>query len=354
VGVAVFIVMALACALPLDAVQGRTGPVRLDQGRFVDDGGTWPALGTTLFWALWGERHDPERLDANLAFAAANGVDYIRILSMVGAESWHDRVIDPNAADYWDIVDRLIARTARHKLRLQVTIFADAQVMIPDTAAREQWADAWARRASEAPERFIFLEVANEYWQNGFDTPEDVAMLARRLQGATEVLVAPSAPQCGAYPADASTPEARACIVEWQTIHADGVADLATPHFDRDVNGPLGRRGPVCGPLTMRRVPPDLVRAFVSNEPIGPQSSVVSEMDPELLRDAAEVTWLGGGAGYTLHSGPGVRGGGAYDRERGRAANLQDLLVVQQALSLIARVRDQIPPTPTIGSVPGC
>ncbi len=339
----VLIALTMACARPIDAGQGRTGAVRLDAGRFVDKGGAWPALGTSLFWALWGERNDPERLEANLAFAASIGVDYIRILSMVGTQSWHDRVIDPAATDYWEIVDRLAGRAARHGLRLQVTIFADAQVMMPDNAAREQWVDAWARRASQSPERFILLEVANEYWQNGFDTPAEVARLARRLQAATDVLVAPSAPRCGAYPADLSTPEAEDCVAEWRTLHADEVADVATPHFDRDISGPLGPMGPVCGPLSMRRVPADVVSAFINNEPIGPQSSVVSDTDASHLSAAAAVTWGAGGAGYTLHTGAGVRGGGVFDTERGRSANLWDVPNVRDTFEAINVVRTSPP-----------
>jgi hypothetical protein len=335
----VLIALTTACTRPIDAGQGRTGAVRLDAGRFVDEGGAWPALGTSLFWALWGERNDPDRLDRNLAFAASNGVDYIRILSMVGTESWHDRVVDPTSTDYWVVADRLAARAARHGLRLQVTIFADAQVMMPDTAAREQWVDAWARRVSQSPERFILLEVANEYWQNGFDVPAEVARLARRLQAATDVLVAPSAPRCGAYPPDAATQDARDCIAEWQTLHANGVADIATPHFDRDISGPLGAMGPVCGPLSMRRVPSEVVSAFINNEPIGPQSSVVSDVDPGNLSAAAAVTWGVGGAGYTLHTGAGVRGGGTFDVERGRSANLWDVPNVRDTFEAINTVR---------------
>ena len=36
---------------------------------------------------------------------------------------------------------------------------------------------------------------------------------------------------------------------------------------------------------------------------------------------AAALTWLCGGAGYTLHTGAGVRGGGAEDLARGRVAS---------------------------------
>lgn len=110
---------------PTPDVQSR-GPVRLDGRAFADDSGPFNALGVSLFWALWAEKHAPERLDATLAFLARHGVDYVRILAMVGAPSWEDRVIDPAWPDYWETVDAFFERLGRHDLRAQVTLFADA------------------------------------------------------------------------------------------------------------------------------------------------------------------------------------------------------------------------------------
>jgi hypothetical protein len=312
--------------------------VRLDGARVADARGPWPALGTTLFWAMWGEKHDPDRLDKNLAFAARHGVDYIRVLSMVGTETWVDRVIDPQWPDYWDVVDRLVARAQRHGLRLQVTIFADAQVMMPLQADREAWIDAWAAQASKTPERFFLLEVANEYWQNGFASAQAVGVLGARLTKATTVLVAPSAPQCP-YPASVNSSEDRVCVAEWRALHADGVIAVATPHLSRDRQGPFGARTPACDPFTMRHVPQDVARTFVSNEPIGPQSSVAAEGDPGRLAEAALNTWLAGGAAYTLHTGAGIRGGGRFDRDRGRSANLWEVPRIEEILAALRRAQ---------------
>jgi hypothetical protein len=139
-------------------------------------------------------------------------------------------------------------------------------------------------------------------------------------------------------------------------LHADGALDLATPHFDRDLSGPLGPRGPVCQPITMRHVPSTIVRAFVNNEPIGPQSSVEEERDPERLAEAALVTWLAGGAAYTLHTGAGVRGGGAFDRARDRSANLWEVPNIERVLALMRQYQTEVStrPMPTSAEVPGC
>src|SRR5690606_1900407 len=148
------------------------------------------ALGVSLFWALWGERHDAARLDANLAHLAEHDVDYVRILGMVGAPTWEDRVIDPAWPDYWAVVDRLFERLARHGLRGQVTLFADAEVMMPAAADRDAFQAAWAARLEQWGDQVLFVEVANEHWQNGLP---DLAELQRRgqaLRAATSVPVA--------------------------------------------------------------------------------------------------------------------------------------------------------------------
>jgi hypothetical protein len=329
-------------------VIGRRGPVRLEGHAFADDGGPWLSFGTTLFWALWGEKHDPARLDLNLAYAARNGVDYIRILSMVGAASWEERVIDPKWPDYWQVVDRLVDRAARHGLRLQVTVFADAQVMMPNDGDRDRWADAWAARVSRQPERFTVLEAANEAWQNGFPETAPLARITKRLNDQTRVLVAPSAPACGTHPEHAETAEQKACVDEWRQLAS--VSDLMTPHFDRDVSKADGYDRPIRQPWEMLFGPRELgVQSYVNNEPIGPQSSVASDDDPERLAMAAAVTWLTQGAAYTLHTGAGIRGGSAFDLSRGRSANLWEVPHIDATFAAIAKARALLP-----ANLPNC
>ena len=325
---------------------GRRGPVRLEGHAFADDDGPWLSLGTTLMWALWGERHDPDRLDLNLAFAAQRGVDYIRILSMVGAQpAWQDRVIDPQWPDYWQVVDRLVARAKRHGLRLQVTVFADAQVMMPRTADRERWAEAWAARVSREPERFILIETANEYWGNGIETAEDLRALTARINARTAVLTAPSATACGSMPEEVTSDAARWCVAEWMTLYSGvGVADLATPHFDRDDSKVDGLDRPIRQPWEMQFGPASIgVRAWVNNEPIGPQSSVAADDDPQRLAMAAAVTWLTGGAAYVYHTAGGIMGGNPFALARGRAANLWEVPRIEETMQAIAKIRAMLP-----------
>ena len=304
---------ATALSAQLPVAVARTGPVRFEQRAFADDQGPWNPLGTSLFWALWGERHDAGRLDRNLAYLAAHGVDFVRLFGMVGEDSWRDRAIDPRASDYWIVADRLIQRLARHGLRAQVTLFADAQVVMPDHSQRRDFALAWARFADARRAHVLAIEVANEGWQNGFEDARPLRELGQVIAEATEIPVALSAMPDG----------------DWCRAYAGSPADFATVHYDRGVSGPGGVWRPVGRPwgyptdydTTCRG---QLPRAATSNEPIGPQSSVAEDRDPVRLALSYVTTFIAGNAAYVYHAGAGIRGGGAADLARGRSANLFD------------------------------
>ena len=326
-------------------VTGRLGEVSLAGSSFRDAGGTWDAFGTTLFWALWGERNDPDRLEKNLAWASKAGFDYIRILGMVGSASWADRVIDPKSPTYWATVDALFARLKRHGLRAQVTVFADAQAMMPDVSDRQRFAMAWAARAEREPERVILLETANEYWQNGIADEAELVKLTRLISSNTRVLVAASSPSRGSYPETTETQDKVDAVAEWMAIYDGGAADIITIHFDRDCSKADGYWRPVRQPWEMQFGAFNTgVKAFVNNEPIGPESSGTADDEPEHLALAALVTWLTRGAAYTLHTGAGIRGGGAADLSRGRSANLWEVPKIDATVAAVAKLRTLVPP----------
>ena len=301
-----------------ETLPARTGPVRLDGPAFADDQGPWNPLGATLFWALWGEKHDPERLDRNLAHLASHEVDYIRMLGMVGAPSWEDRTIDPDWPDYWEVAARLFERLERHGLRAQVTVFADAQVMMPERAERRTFLEAWADFANSHPDRVFVLEVANEAWQNGFDGDAglvDLRALGSRLDALTEIPVALSS-----LPHEPSA---------WCAAYGGAGLDVATVHYDRDVGQQGGAWRPVGQPWGYpddfdAGCPGQLPLAVINNEPIGPFSSVAADADPVRIALAYVTSFLAGNGAYVYHHGAGIRGGGKADRERGRPANLYD------------------------------
>jgi hypothetical protein len=307
------------------------GPVALEGRAFTDRGGPFLPLGASLFWALWGEQHDPQRLDRNLAWLAAQGVDYVRVLGMVGAESWSDRRIDPRDPDYWPAVERLFVRLSRHRLRAQVTIFADAQVVMPRRAERQAFVDAWAVRAEAHRAHLMLLEVANEHRQNGLEDIDELRALGQRLARRTRVLVALSA----ASPATACR------------AYADAGVDLATVHYPRGSSDdepwdPVGRPWSWPGaydPGCRGRLP-----AAVNNEPIGPQSSVAADEDPRRLVMAFVTTFVAGNSAYVLHAGPGIRGGGAADLAAGRSTDWMDIPTLTATLAGMRAAREHLPP----------
>ena len=316
---------ALAVMAAADTIQAtqagrieRKGAVRLEGRAFVDDHGAWNPLGATLFWALWGEKHDPERLDRNLSHLAEHGVDFVRILGMVGAPSWEDRTIDPHWPDYWAVAERLFDRLERHGLRALVTVFADAQVMMSEETERHAFVNAWARFANSRRGRVFTLEVANEAWQNGFEGQAGLAALrdlGRRLDGLTEIPVALS-----------SLPHESAA---WCAAYAGADVDVATVHYDRDVSREGGPWRAIGQPWTY---PGDfdegcegqLPLAVINNEPIGPFSSVAADADPARIALGLAASFVAGNSAYVYHHGAGIRGGGKADLDLGRPANLYD------------------------------
>ena len=320
-------------AVVVDAGRGeaplRQGGVRLDGRALADDGGPINALGTSLFWALWGERNDPDRLDANIEWLAGLGVDFVRVLGMVGSDSWSDRRIDPDALDYWAMVDRFLARLARHGMRAEVTIFADAQVMMPAPIARARFVEAWADRVNREPDRFILIEISNEHWQNGLDDIEELRELGRRFANRTDVLVALSSPVKGG-----------AC-----GVYAASAADLATVHYPRTA----GNEGwesvlePWRWPAEYDDPCEGALPTAVNNEPSGPGASGRGESDPLRLVMAYVTTLVSQNAAYVVHAGAGVRGGGAADLAAGREANLFDVPGLEAALEGMRAANDYLP-----------
>jgi hypothetical protein len=75
-----------------------------------------------------------------------------------------------------------------------------------------------------------------------------------------------------------------------------------------------------------------------SNEPVGPESSVASLDDPLALSALAFVTYGAGIGAFVLHTGPGVRGGGAADLALRRHSNLWELPTAAGISRGLARV----------------
>lgn len=279
------------------------GRVRLEGYSFADDGGAFLGLGASYFQALRHAKYEPERLEGNLRLLSARGFNYIRVLSMV---NWDGREIAPVSftnreghwveawPDYWERFRSLLEAVGRHGMRVEVTIFADAQYVMPERLERVRHMDLVLEHVRGLEDRVMHLEVANEAWQNGFWGEEgvrDLREFAVYLSERTELLVAITSNH------DVSG--------DWlDKLYGGSAADLATVHFTRDMRTVEGGWLPVrdCyGVGRLEGLPP-----VTSNEPVGPGSSVATERDPVRLCSAAVFAYLAGLPGYVFHSSAGV------------------------------------------------
>jgi hypothetical protein len=279
--------------------------VRLAGKSLSDNNGAFLGLGASYFQALRRAKFDRERLSSDLALLAEKGFNYVRILSMV---SWDGLEIAPvsftNSAghpvegwpDYWQQFRDLLDLVAQYGLRTEVTVFADAQYIMPGKSARLAHLDGILANIAGREHKILHLEVANEAWQNGFPGAQGVADLREFTQYLADRTSVPVAITSNDDSSDAGI----------AALYGGSAADLATVHFSRDTRTIEG------GWLSVR----DCYRAgnlpgvppVSSNEPIGPGSSVSSESDPIKLCAAAVFAYIANLPAYVYHSRAGVYG----------------------------------------------
>ncbi len=283
----------------------RTNLVQLSGKSFCDDAGPFLGLGVSYFQALHDAKYDRARLESNLGFLASRGFNYVRVLSMV---SWEGMEIAPITftnrfgrvvagwPDYWQQFGDLLALAGQHGLRVEITLFADAQYVTPSKPARQAHMDKVLAAIAGHEQNLMFLEVANEAWQNGFPGAqgvEDLREFTKFLSDRTPVLVAITSYD------DTSNQG----II---SMYKGSAADLATVHFSRDKRTPEGGWLPVRDCYRVGNLPG--VPPVISNEPIGPGSSVDAESDPIKLCSAAAFAWIANLPGYVFHSRAGIYG----------------------------------------------
>jgi hypothetical protein len=240
-----------------------------------------------------------------------------------GCDSWRDRRLDPTAASYTqDIAGLTDWAYKQYGLRVQWTIFGGTE-FTPTAAGRRIVVEQFGRMARGREPAIFAFEIANESWQNGFPGDEgrsELRALAKVLKSQSSNLVALSSPENG-------TCEGA------QALYRDSLADLATLH--------IGRVGPANGENLHTCAGIPSLRS--SNEPIGPESSVVSMDDPVALSAMALVTYGSGIGAFVLHTGPGVRGGGEADVARGRHRNLWELPTAARVAAGLGTITRLVP-----------
>jgi hypothetical protein len=298
-------------------------------------------LGASLFRAAWAYRHDRAWLDDQLSFLQRHRFTAIRALGVVGDPSepdyWDGREIDWRWPDYDAVIAGLTDLAFdSYGIRVQWTIFADADANIPDPADRGRLIERFIRMSRGRERKILAFEVANEYAQNGFSGPEGLAALgglAARLNEATPVPVA------------ASAHDAALCA-----LYESQAVDLATFHFNR-ARDPGRPWAPFLEPW--RLSPPRLRRDLTgcgtlpplasNNEPIGPGVSGESETDPLRLVSGAAISYVSGLPIYIFHSGPGVRDDTVHPNGL-RPSRLQDLPRATELFGGFAALMRSLPP----------
>ena len=278
--------------------QPRHGNVRLEDHAFADDGGVLLGFGATLMWALWGSRYFRARLQQNLDWLAQRGLTYIRILTEVGGDFWHDREIDPGWDNYFVTFDDLFVDVAARGLRVEVTVFGDVVNFMTTQSARIAWVEQMAACLALHRADVQFVEIANESGELGAGgiglSDRDLAELTRLWKSISEIPVAPSSPGGGQNPEEG---------LERLFREQDITADLLTPHFQR-VPGEEGYR-PHRQPWEVQHYGEVDTTAFVNDEGVGPSRG---DSDPARLAMGMANTYIARGAGFNLHTGAGVRG----------------------------------------------
>jgi len=311
--------------------------VRADGRAVADANGPFNALGATLFWGAWAYKFDRPRMERNLDTLRAADIDYVRILGSVGGASWEDRETDPR----WPEYDQIIAGMTdlaydRYGMRVQWTLFGGAP-FTSTAASRIALVDRFASLARGREHKIFAFEIANEAWQNGFRGAEglsELRALGKRLSDQTAVLVALSSPQRDA-----------ACAT-----YAGAGADVMTLHYERGF-GTRGALAPLLRPWSFpnaydRACRGQLPQIVFNNEPIGPESSVRQDDSPSRIAAGYVMTFLSGNASYVLHTGPGIRGGGAADvsPKLKRHAHFDELPSFKPITIALAAAKQYLPP----------
>jgi len=253
------------------SVPAGTNVVRVSGKSLVDNSGPFLGLGASYFQALRRAKYDRTRLNSDLALLASKGINYVRILSMV---NWDGLEIAPvsftNSAghfvaawpDYWQQFRDLLDIVASNGLRVEVTIFADAQYVMPGKAARQLHLDGILANIAGREQNIVHLEVANEAWQNGFPGSQGVSDLREFAQYLGDRTSVPVAITSYDDTSDSG-------II---SLYSGSAADLATVHFSRDTSTIEGGWLPVRDCYRAGNLPG--VPPVSSNEPIGAGSSV--------------------------------------------------------------------------------
>jgi len=188
------------------------GPLHIEKPTIRDeDGLCWQWRGFTdflLFYRfLTGVNIDPY-LDERIAL----GANLLRVLSMVAWDECEPRFYPVNFPDYYTRLRQFTDRLAARGVRCELTIFADAQIVMPDQDQRTQHLTDCLTALTNSWNTVV--EICNEPFKNLPGGSPEAIELARQAQG-HGVLVA-----SGEYESWPPAP-----CADWGNTHCDRTDD---------------------------------------------------------------------------------------------------------------------------------
>lgn len=294
-------------------------------GRVIaDDGGPWFPFGLTEFSAAWLMKHDEARARRRWAWIRDHGFDFARIFGEVGGSSWADRVINPDDSDYADVLARTLDTLyGEFGIRAALTFFGGGAASNYEAAAQKIIGVIRGRE-----EAILYSEGSNE--SNGPDpvTLRRVVQMIRAafpsmLVASTRVIWDPA-------------------LERW--IDDLDVANFITMHTERTPGDENWRQVKQPWDAAVFRV------SGSCNEPPGPESSVAVLTDPLRLAMLRANSAQSGMPCFVLHTGAGIRAGGAADRAymrpdgiRGRSAEFWEVDNIDAIVEAVRHAVDHLP-----------
>jgi len=152
------------------------GRIRAVQRHFQNDAGWFPWSSVSdlpgLGYVLNGGR-EAQFVD-RLNGYAASGRSMVRICGMLAWDPPDN--FSPRSEGYWDALDHVYELTTARGLYLELCCFADAQIIVPDAAERQDMLDDFGFWMRDRPG--VVPQVANEPFKNGWEEADDPALLA--------------------------------------------------------------------------------------------------------------------------------------------------------------------------------
>lgn len=151
--------------------------LKIEGVTFTENGKPWIYRGFTDF-LLYQKFLAGDNLDAILRERVGVGANVVRVLGMVTSFShFHPQ----EHADYYDRLRPFADTLASYGLRVEFVVFADAQVVMPDTAAEQAHIDRVIAAFGTATN--VLIEVCNEPFKNIPGGSVAASALAQRIVG---------------------------------------------------------------------------------------------------------------------------------------------------------------------------